>query len=92
MDTEVGCDSSDLRRERNRLVILEFQSESLVAALYIHYLAPRMPEAHSWLVDETVDKFGAGRDPVPSMMIFPGSKALGNDLPAWKQSVPVPKT
>ncbi|WP_316151020.1 hypothetical protein [Cupriavidus sp. BIC8F] len=90
MDAEVGCESSDLRRERNKQAILQFQSESLLAALYIHYLVPRMPEAHSWLVDETVDKFGAGRDPVPSMMIFPGSAALDNDLPAWKQAVPFP--
>lgn len=92
MDTEVGCDSSDRRRERNKQAILEFQSESLVAALYVHYLVPRISEAHSWLVDETVDNFGASRDPVPLMVIFPGAKALGNDLPAWKQSVPVLKT
>lgn len=40
-------------------------------------------------MDETVDKFGAGRGEVPSMMIFKGSKPLDNDLPAWKQTVPV---
>lgn len=89
MDAEVGCESSDLRRQRNKQVILEFQSESLVAALYVHYLVPRISEAHSWLVDETVDKFGAGRNAVPSMMIFAGSEAVENDLPAWKQSVPI---
>lgn len=89
MDAEVGCESSDLRRKRNKQGILEFQSASLVAALYVHYLVPRISEAHSWLVDETVDKFGAGRNPVPSMMIFPGSEAVDNDLPAWKQSVPI---
>lgn len=91
MDAEVGCESSDLRRERNKQAILEFQSESLLAALYVHYLVPRTSESHSWLVDETVDKFGAGRAPVPSMKIFPESKTLGNDLPAWKQSVPIPQ-
>lgn len=92
MDVELGCESSDLRRERNKQAILEFQSESLLAALYVHYLVPRMGESHSWLVDETVDSFGSGRDEVPSMMIFPGSKPLDNDLPAWKQSVPLPKS
>lgn len=91
MDVEVGCDSSDLRRERNKEVILQFLSESLVAALYVHYLVPRVSESHSWLVDETVDNFGAGRDPVPSMRIFPGSAPIGNDLPAWRQKVPLPK-
>lgn len=92
MDAEASCESSDLRRERNKQAILEFKSESLVAALYVHYLVPRISEAHSWLVDETVDKFGAGRGEVPSMMIFKGSKPLDNDLPAWKQTVPVPKS
>ncbi|MBS0217499.1 MAG: hypothetical protein JSR63_04880 [Proteobacteria bacterium] len=92
MDAEASCESSDLRRERNKQVILEFKSESLVAALYVHYLVPRISEAHSWLVDETVDKFGAGRGEVPSMMIFKCSKPLDNDLPAWKQAVPVPKS
>lgn len=91
MDAEATCESSDLRRERNKLAILEFKSESLVAALYVHYLVPRISEAHSWLVDETVDKFGAGRGEVTSMMIFEGSRPLDNDLPAWKQTVPVPK-
>jgi len=91
MDAEVGCESSDLRRERNREAILEFRSESRIAALYVHYLVPRVSESHSWLVDETVDKFGVGRDEVPTRMIFADSKALSNELPAWKQSVPVPK-
>lgn len=89
MDAEAGSESTDLRRERNKQAILEFQSEAVLAALYVHYLVPRVPEAHSWLVDETVDKFGVGRAPLPPMMIFPSSKALDNELPAWKQSVPI---
>lgn len=92
MDAEASCESSDLRRERNKQAILEFNSGSLMAALYVHYLVPRISEAHSWLVDETVDKFGAGQGEVPSMMIFKGSTPLNNDLPAWKQTVPVPKS
>ena len=92
MDAEASCESSDLRRDRNTQAVLDFKSESLVAALYVHYLVPRISEAHSWLVDETVDRFGAGRGEIPSMMIFNGSKPLGNDLPAWKQAVPVPKS
>lgn len=92
MDAEASCAASDLRRERNKRAILEFKSESLVAALYVHYLVPRVSEAHSWLVDETVDSFGVGRSKVPSMMIFKGAKPLDNDLPAWKQAVPVPNS
>ena len=91
MDVEIGCESSDLRRQRNKEVILEFQAESPVAALYVHYLVPRISEMHSWIVDETVDMFGAGTDPVPSMMIFPGSAPLDNSLPAWKQPLTVPR-
>ena len=90
MDAVVDCESSDRRRERNKLAIMEFKSESLVAALYVHYLVPRISEAHSWLIDETVDKFGTGQDEVPTMMIFEGSKPLENDLPAWKQDLPAP--
>lgn len=91
MDVEIGCESSDLRRRRNKDVILEFQAESPVAALYVHYLVPRISEMHSWIVDETVDMFGAGTGPVPSIMIFPGSAPLDNDLPAWKQPLTVPR-
>lgn len=89
MDVELGCKSSDLRRQRNTEVITEFRAESLVVALYVHYLVPRIFEAHSWLIDETCDKFGHDGEP-PTMMIFPGSQALGNDLPAWQQTVPIP--
>lgn len=90
MDVALGCESSDLRRQRNKEVITEFRAESMVAALYVHYLVPRISESHSWLVDETCDKFGHDGDP-PTMMIFPGSEALGNDLPAWQQTLPIPR-
>lgn len=90
MDVELGCESSDLRRQRNKEVITEFRAESMVAALYVHYLVPRISESHSWLVDETCDKFGHDGDP-PTMMIFPGSEVLGNDLPAWQQTLPIPR-
>lgn len=89
MDAEVGSESSDLRQSRNKQIILEFQSESLIVALYVHYLVPRISGVHSWLVDETVDKFGSGHKPVPSMKVFSDSEVVGNDLPAWKQSVPI---
>jgi hypothetical protein len=56
----------------------------------VHYLVPRISEMHSWILDETVDMFGAGTDSVPSMMIFSGSVPLDNDLPAWKQPLAVP--
>lgn len=90
MDVELGCESSDLRRQRNKEVITKFRAESMVAALYVHYLVPRISESHPWLIDETCDKFGHDRDP-PTMMIFPGSVALGNDLPAWEQTLPIPR-
>jgi hypothetical protein len=61
-----------------------------VLAIYVHYLVPRVSESHSWIVDETVDRFGPGLDPVPLMSIFQGSTTIDNDLPAWKQAVALP--
>lgn len=90
MDVELGCESSDLRRQRNKEVITKFGAESMLAALYVHYLVPRISESHSWLVDETCDKFGHDSAP-PTMMIFPGSEALDNGLPAWQQTLPIPR-
>jgi hypothetical protein len=91
MDMEAKCESSDLRRERNKEAILSFVSETAIAALYLHYLVPRISEGHSWMVDETVDRFGLGTRPVPSVQIFPDAPEPGNDMPAWRQEVPVPK-
>jgi hypothetical protein len=87
MDLESHCESSDLRRERNKDAIRAFQSRSDLQLIYLHYLVPRISETQTWLVDETVDRFGTGDDPVPSQMIFPGSSVLGNELPAWKQQL-----
>ena len=53
MDVELGCESSDLRRQHNKEVITEFRVDSMVVALYVHYLVPRISESHSWLVDES---------------------------------------
>jgi hypothetical protein len=85
MDMELQCESSDLRRTRNIEAIQAFQPDSELLAIYLHYLVPRVSESHAWMIDETVDRFGQGYDPVPSVMIFPGSSTLDNELPAWKQ-------
>lgn len=90
MDVELQCESSDLRRDRNVEAIKGFRPTAAVLAIYVHYLVPRVSESHSWIVDETVDRFGPGFDPVPPMRIFQGSATIDNDLPAWKQAVPLP--
>jgi len=87
MDMELQCESSDLRRARNIEAIKDFRSISNILAIYAHYLVPRVGEFQSWLVDETVDRFGQGSNPVPSQMIFPASTPIDNELPAWKQQV-----
>ena len=87
MDMELQCKSSDLRRARNIGAITAFRPCSELLSIYIHYLVPRISESRSWIVDETVDRFGQGYDPVPSLMIFPNSATIGNELPAWKQEV-----
>ena len=74
-------------RARNIEAITAFRPCSDLLAIYVHYFVPRISESRSWIVDETVDRFGQGYDPVPSLMIFPASATIGNELPAWKQEV-----
>lgn len=91
MDAELQSQSSDLRRKRNIEAINAFRPKSKLLAIYLHYLVPRISEVHSWLVDETVDRFGPGFESVPTQAIFSESATVENDLPAWKQDVPVPR-
>lgn len=91
MDAELQSQSSDLRRERNIDAIKKFRPNSKLMAIYLHYLVPRISEAHSWLIDETVDRFGPSFEPVPSKNIFAGSAIIGSDLPAWKLDIPPPR-
>ena len=84
-----GSHGLDLRRDRNITAIKEFLPQSDLMAIYLHYLVPRISEVHSWLVDETVDCFGKGHDPIPTYRIFPSSATAENDLPAWKQEIPI---
>jgi hypothetical protein len=85
MDTELECESSDLRRARNIDAIKSFIPTASLMAIHLHYLVPRISEAHSWLLDETVDTFGPSTEPVAPARVFPGAALLQNDLPAWKQ-------
>lgn len=87
MDAELECESSDLRRARNIEAIKSFVPTANLMAIYVHYVVPRISEAHSWLLDETVDTFGPFTEPMMPARIFPGAALLENDLPAWKQSV-----
>lgn len=85
MDAELECESSDLRRTRNIETIKSFVPTASLMFIYLHYLVPRISEAHSWLLDETVDTFSPFTEPMEPARIFPGSALLENDLPAWKQ-------
>lgn len=87
MDMELKCKSSDLRRARNIEAIRAFRSYSDLLAIYVHYLVPRIPESQLWIVDETVDRFGQVSDGVPSLMIFPASATIDNEIPAWQQGL-----
>ena len=88
-DTELLCQSSDLRRSKNQDVIKSFRPESKLVGIYVHYLVPRVSEQHSWLLDETVDSFGPGLVPVPMIKAFPEAPTVANDQPAWRQSIPL---
>lgn len=87
MNMQLDCQSSDLRRARNTQAIKNFVPTSEMLAVYLHYLVPRNTEAYSWSVDETVDKFGPGYLPVPTLAAFPIARKLNNDLPGWKQRI-----
>jgi hypothetical protein len=87
MDMQIECQSSDLRRVRNLQAIKNFKPDSELLAIYIHYLVPRNTEAHSWSVDETVDRFGPGHLPVPTFAAFPLALRLNNNLPGWRQKI-----
>jgi hypothetical protein len=91
MDAERDKGASDLRRARNIEVVKEFKFESKMVAGYLHYFVPRVTEVSSWMIDETVDRFGAGDIPFSwSGQIFDQSELLNNDLPAWHQPLPLP--
>ncbi|TFW13368.1 hypothetical protein E4L96_19925 [Massilia arenosa] len=87
MDVDLDDPAADLRRERNQQVIRDFISNSHLSALYVHYLVPRTCERHTWLIDETVDRFGPGHVPVPVIPIFSNSEPLGSEVPAWRQPI-----
>ncbi|QFS37078.1 hypothetical protein [Burkholderia cepacia] len=90
MDAELACESSDLRHARNIETVVSFVPTASLVAIYLHYLVPRISEAHSWVLDETVDTFGPFTEPMTPARIFPQSKLLENGLPAWKQPLSPP--
>lgn len=87
MDVELACESSSLRRARHIEAINAFEPKSTLVAIFVHYLVPRISEAHSWLLDETVDTFGPTTEPMEPTRIFPDAPLVDNDLPAWQQPV-----
>jgi hypothetical protein len=91
MDAELACESSGLKRVRNMEAIKAFEPKSTLVAIYVHYLVPRISEAHSWLIDETVDTFGPTTEPMKPTRIFPDALLVDDDLPAWQQPLSPPK-
>lgn len=91
MDAKLACESSGLRRARNIEAIKAFEPKSALVAIYVHYLVPRSSEAHSWLLNETVDTFGPTTEPMEPTRIFPDAPLVDNDLPAWQQPLSSPE-
>jgi len=79
-----------MQRDRNFEALRPFQPKSRLLAFAIHYLVPRISESHAWLVDETVDHFSIDAVTKPTLRIFTDSVSVSNDLPAWKQDLPLP--
>jgi hypothetical protein len=90
-DAELGCESSGSMRRRNFEAIKAFNPRSRLIAIYVHYLVPRISEAHSWLLDETVDTFGPTTESMEPTRIFPDAPLVENDLPAWQQPLSPPE-
>ncbi len=80
MDADLQSQASDLRRSRNTDAITGFQPRANLVAIYLHYLIPRVSELAAWMIDETVDRFGLGSDPLPTFRIFPQSVPVDNEL------------
>lgn len=88
IDIDVQKEVADKRREKNKKVAQEFEMESELVRLNIHYLLTRIEENHSWMVDETLDYFCSNdlvKYIVPLVQIFPDAIIFNNDLPAWYQ-------
>lgn len=85
MDTELHSKASDLRRQRNQDTLDTFRMNSQTGIVYLHYLAPRVSEDHSWLIDETVDVFSRLERSPPPFPAFASSTSLDNDEPSWRQ-------
>jgi stalled ribosome alternative rescue factor ArfA len=91
MEAERDTNASDLRRERNKEVIQQFQFESRMTAAYLHYFVPRVTEVSAWMIDETPDRFGPGSlNTLADGRIFSRSDLFDNDLAAWHQKPPPP--
>lgn len=87
MDAERDNIAADLRRKRNHDVLTNFRFQNPVIGGVLHYFVPRVTETTSWMIDESVDRYGPLAEHLPDR-IFREAEILDNDLPAWHQLPP----
>lgn len=82
-------DAADLKQKNNIINIKNFNFDSKIISIYLHYIMPRVSESKAWLIDETVDDFHR-LDPSFSLLMEPllfpcNDKSIDPSIPAWKQ-------
>jgi hypothetical protein len=86
MDAQRDLHTSDVRRARNKEVVRNYQANSRIAEIYLHYFLPLTSEVTAWTIDETPDCFAI--DPNNRLgleRIFDRADIADNDLAAWHQ-------
>jgi hypothetical protein len=90
MDVERDTVTADLRRERNLATVSSFHPESQLMEVDLHYFLPRVSEAVSWIIDETVEPCSRTDGPFLDTPRVLGGNEEGvvRNQPAWRQCVP----
>jgi hypothetical protein len=95
MYSERDTAAADRRRERNHAAVKRFQAESKLLQINLHYYLPRIAEASSWTIDETVDWFGQFESPFLNdpKLLYLGEPDIDSDKAAWHlPPPPVPRS
>jgi hypothetical protein len=85
MYAERDTAAADRRRERNHAAVKQFAAKSKLLQINLHYYLPRIAEANSWTIDETVDWFGQLETPFldDPKLLHLGEPDIDSDQAAW---------
>jgi hypothetical protein len=94
MYAERDTAAADRRRERNHAAVRRFEAKSKLLQINLHYYLPRIAEASSWTIDESVDWFGQFESPFldDPKLLYLGKSDIDSDKAAWHlPPPPVPR-